>query len=252
MIRITKKECPSELTDDVREELTREYKKTEKAVWKKPYIEKALMESSHGKCCYCECRLGQEGKYMEVEHYWPKSIYPESVADWDNLLPSCKRCNGKKSSHDTKEDPIIDPSKKYPREHLFVRSYRLYPKDELGRLTIDVLYLNASDRLVRPRFEVGDKTHEMISLILELARDYDTGTAKHAHRENRMVSSTKNLIRQGLSESAYAATVATEITDSSDFCELRHILQHNHLWDDETEELYRTMEQNSLSEKLSL
>ncbi|GEM_PF-6673150 len=44
MIRITKKECPSELTDDVRKKLTQEYKENpKKAVWKKPYI----LEKTH-------------------------------------------------------------------------------------------------------------------------------------------------------------------------------------------------------------
>lgn len=250
MVRINKRGRPVELTDEVRKRLTQDYKKDKKRkVWKKPYIEKALMESSHRKCCYCECRLGQEGKNMQVEHFYPQSIYPEDVVNWDNLLPSCGRCNRKKWDHDTKKDPIIDPSRREPREHLFMRSYRLYPKDDLGKSTIDVLVLNDRTHLVVPRFEIGEQAHETIKKILDLAREYDNGTAKHIRRKNRIVTSTESLIRQGLPEAEYAATVATQITGNPEFCELRQILQRNHLWDDEIKELFSRMAQNSLREK---
>jgi hypothetical protein len=186
---------------------------------------------------------------MQVEHFYPRSIYPESVVDWDNLLPSCNRCNRKKWDHDTKKDRIIDPSKADPRDHLFMRSYRFYSKDELGRSTIDILVLNDRAHLVVPRFEIGDQAHETIKKILESAREYDNATAKHIRRKNDIVSSTEALIREGLSESPYAATVATQITESPEFRELQKILQRNNLWDDEIKELFSKMTQNSLAEK---
>lgn len=58
---------------------------------------------------------------------------------------------------------------------------------------------------------------------------------------------TEALIRKGLSESPYAATVATQLTESLEFRELRKILQRNNLWDDEIKELFGKMTQNSLA-----
>ena len=40
-------------------------------------------------------------KGYEVKEFDPKSIYPDLVVAWDNLLPSCPHCNKEKSSHDT-------------------------------------------------------------------------------------------------------------------------------------------------------
>ena len=93
MIQLQAKPRPPQLTDDLVAQLTADFKATQNAVWNKLYIKTALLEISHGKCCYCECNIKEESKYMEVEHFYAKSIYPEEVLDWRFLLPACKRCN---------------------------------------------------------------------------------------------------------------------------------------------------------------
>ena len=103
MIKIQRVSAPSELNDETVSTLTTLYKSTGENVWNKPYIKKELLKMSHNKCCYCELKLGEEGKYMQVEHYHCKSLYPDEVVLWENLLPSCNRCNTNKSSHDTKK-----------------------------------------------------------------------------------------------------------------------------------------------------
>lgn len=98
MIRLYRPNCPQQLTDTVKDELTQEFINTGKNVWAKTYIKSALLAMSHNKCAYCECKLDEESKYMEVEHFLPKDDYPNQVVDWNNLLPSCKRCNTKKGN----------------------------------------------------------------------------------------------------------------------------------------------------------
>ncbi|MGR0329632.1 HNH endonuclease [Bacillus cereus] len=102
MIHLPRPNCPSKLTDEVKTKLTQDFITSGSSVWGKSYIKSALLEMSHNKCAYCECRLDEESKYMEVEHFLPKDDYPKLVVDWNNLLPSCKRCNGKKE-HMTQE-----------------------------------------------------------------------------------------------------------------------------------------------------
>ncbi len=51
----------------------------------------------HGKCCYCEQRIPDEGHLKAVEHFRPKSIFKDLKNDWENLLLACSQCNGKKS-----------------------------------------------------------------------------------------------------------------------------------------------------------
>lgn len=45
------------------------------------------------RCCYCE-----DSQATEVEHIWPKNIYPNLVFAWGNYLYGCTRCNRPKSS----------------------------------------------------------------------------------------------------------------------------------------------------------
>ena len=115
MIQIERTPKPLKLTDAVQQELTSEFKKdNSKAVWGKTYIRKALLDMSNSKCCYCECLVGKGTKEMHVDHFQPKSIYPDLVVQWENLLPSCSQCNKSKSDHDTVQEPIINPTKDNP------------------------------------------------------------------------------------------------------------------------------------------
>lgn len=153
MIKLTRGECPAELSDDVKERLTEEYKKdNEKAVWNLPCIKEplkeALMRMSYNKCVYCECKLGIESKDVTIDHFKPKVSNADIVVEWDNLLPSCLRCNRTKNR---KEQEIIDPCKINPKEHLGLKKgdkFRIKKKTELGKNTISVLDLNDIDRVM--------------------------------------------------------------------------------------------------------
>lgn len=124
MIKLRPATAPPELTEELIQSLTDEYKATGKAVWQKAFFGKALLSSSHNKCCFSECRLNEEGKYDEVEHFHPKSLYPDEVVVWTNLLPISKACNIAKSDHDTKSEPIINPYTDDPKDHIYIKGYR--------------------------------------------------------------------------------------------------------------------------------
>lgn len=51
------------------------------------------------KCVYCEDIVARD-----VEHYYPKSRYPERMFRWDNLLLACKNCNTDKGQR----FPLLD------------------------------------------------------------------------------------------------------------------------------------------------
>ena len=42
-------------------------------------------------CAYCGKEL--EYKEMQVDHIFPKRLHPKNVNNFDNLNPSCRRCN---------------------------------------------------------------------------------------------------------------------------------------------------------------
>jgi uncharacterized protein (TIGR02646 family) len=73
-----------------------------------------------GKCCYCEKIIAND-----VEHHYPKTLYPQPMFDWTNLLPACKDCNHGKLDADPENptDPgggrsILDPTLDRPEEYL--------------------------------------------------------------------------------------------------------------------------------------
>ena len=150
MIKLERCGKPKELTEALEDELTQTYKETGKSVWDKSYIKKALLQFSHNKCCYCEAIIKEESKFMEVDHFYCKSLYPDKVVEWANLLPSCKKCNGQKRNHDVGEFPIINPTVDNPQDYLYFEDYRYKSKDKntKGQKTINVLNLNDIDRFV--------------------------------------------------------------------------------------------------------
>jgi hypothetical protein len=46
------------------------------------------------RCAYCADSLADE-----VEHVWPKDLYPHLVFAWANYVYACGPCNGPKGSH---------------------------------------------------------------------------------------------------------------------------------------------------------
>lgn len=69
------------------------------------------------RCMYCE-----NSEATDIEHFHPKSNYPERTYNWDNYLLACSSCN---SNHKRDEFPVedgrpllIDPTKQDPAEYL--------------------------------------------------------------------------------------------------------------------------------------
>ncbi|MFN8437909.1 MAG: hypothetical protein U0V72_09725 [Cytophagales bacterium] len=237
MIKLDRTPKPVELTTDLQDALTDEFKSTGKSVWNVDFIKKGLLGFSNDKCCYCEANINEESKYLEVEHFHHKDTYKDEVLEWENLLPSCKKCNGTKNDHDTKLEPIIDPSKIDPKNHLKYWRYRIKGSDDFGKLTVSVLKLNDQDRLVKKRFEIGNAIQEKLEQLNELADDYINGIQTSTRRKNRIVNGTKDLMREGLPTAIYSATSATVIITDTEFETLKNKLTSLGFWDAELSQL---------------
>lgn len=121
---------------------------------------------------------------MEVEHFRCKNDFPHLVIEWDNLLPSCKRCNVQNHAYNVEtEGMIIDPFSIEPRDHLYLQSYRLRWRDELGRRTVSTLYLNDSDRVVAKRFVIGEAISEVLEGLRELLEEYPESDRERSEAE---------------------------------------------------------------------
>jgi len=68
-------------------------------------VRNQLANEQFNKCCYCE-----DGNIKgTVEHFKPKSKFPELEFDWENLLWACGDCNNLKNNKFDVDKPIINP-----------------------------------------------------------------------------------------------------------------------------------------------
>ncbi len=232
MIKLTYPTKPAELTDSVSAQLTADFKADKrKAVWKQKYITESLLKMSFEKCCFCEANIAEESKYMEVEHFHPKSFYENEVVEWENLLPICKRCNVKKSNHDTKQQPIIHPAKDNPKEHLYLQNYWFYRKTDLGQTTIEVIYLNDKHRLIKKRAEIGNGIIEQLHQIFDDIENYIKNP--NTKNRNKVVGKFKNVLVECCPQSEYSATAATTLLINPYYQQIKQLFIAHNLWNDE-------------------
>jgi uncharacterized protein (TIGR02646 family) len=246
LIKLNRTSKPDKLTDQLEAQLVAQFKADGSNVWNKDFIKDALLNLSNEKCCYCECNIKEESKYMEVEHFYPKNIYPDLVTNWDNLLPSCKRCNTNKGEHDPNIEYIINPCKDDPKIHIGLKHYRFKGKDQVGKQTLDVLYLNDTDRLVKPRFLIGNQVQVSLEEITDKLKDYYSGISTSTRRKNIIVNGIKSLLKLGEPSKDFSATIATIILNDDNYTYCKDILKELNLWDKELNEQETILSQNCL------
>lgn len=249
MIKIERIEKPKELTKEVQQKLTEEFKKNKKkSVWNQKYIRDKLLVESNNKCVYCECLIGKGYKEMHVDHFHYKDKYEDEVVDWNNLNPSCPYCNKNKSSHDTYEEPIINPFEQNPKNYFYLKHYRYYSRNDdvekIVRTTIDVLGLNDTEEVVKLRFQQGETLIKTIEHIYELASENKKKLCSDTRNKNRVLRGCKNILNQGIKKAEYSAFMATIIKNDPYYIKLKSLLMELELWDkslqaldDEVEEI---------------
>lgn len=244
MIKLERDFTPLCLTPKEVYRLTSEFKNTGKNVWNIESLKLALLQTSHNKCAYCECNLSSESKYVEVEHFLNKDRYPAEVLTWSNLLPSCKRCNGTKGSHDTSAEPIVNPYITNPKYHFKLKHYRLNPKSDLAKSTIHAIDLNNYDRVIKVRLEIGEYIQQSIELATEKLESYIE--KQSTRRRNTLISLVTQLLNECQPQASYSATASTILHDSELYTELKQGLADAKLWSDDLEKLHIASEALSL------
>lgn len=228
MIKLEREEKPKYLTDEKVKELTDKFKNDKsKVVWKAQSIGEKLLKSSSHKCAYCECELQTEDSYMQVEHFKDKDTYQDDVVNWNNLLPSCQRCNGKKGTLDVLVTPIINPYDDMPKVHLKQQAYRLYGKDTKGKNTVKELYLNDDRRVVLPRFLASNEINRQLADLVNNIQDLTT-----------LRNGITNLLQSCQSDKPYSAFVSYALHSNKDYAEIKVLLESNTAWDIDMNELH--------------
>lgn len=169
----------SKIPKDIKDQLLKYYRHEK--------IKEALFTSSLQKCAFCEIKPGESGN-IEVEHFAPKSLYPERAFDWENFLPACRKCNGSKDDHDTLNEPIINPYDLDPAEAFYYKDIKIAAKDNQHKkpaeLTIKICGLNSS-RLLRPRADILISLHGFSDALEAAIQDYTGANTPRKKKERK-------------------------------------------------------------------
>ncbi|ASM76267.1 hypothetical protein VITFI_CDS0488 [Vitreoscilla filiformis] len=121
------------------------------------------------RCMYCSDSLGSD-----IEHFWPKTPYPEQAFHWPNLLLCCARCGRLKGDRfplDANGHPLlINPSREDPWCHLDL-------DPEVGTLLPKAIGDGASAAALK-----GQETVRLFQLTAEAVQDGHRRTFRHLQR----------------------------------------------------------------------
>ncbi len=145
-------------------------------------VKDVLVKMFYGKCAYCESKITVV-TYGQIEHFYPKSAYPDKTFAWDNLLLSCDKCNntqhkGTKFPLDSDGQPLlINPTDAHtdPFMHLHFSwdeetSWAcVYGRDERGETVVELFDLNGS----RGRMELMRERSKYIKKLLCMLKLYE-------------------------------------------------------------------------------
>jgi uncharacterized protein (TIGR02646 family) len=149
-------------------------------------VKSVLFPTSYQKCAFCECIPDDGGNFVQVEHFYPKSQYPQFCFTWDNFLPCCGKCNLAKGSLDTLNTPIINPYKDEPSEHIYILLLRVKSKPDsvIGQNSIKELNLN-SNRLIKARRNLLAEIEIIFEKIASKIDEVDNASTPR-RKENRL------------------------------------------------------------------
>lgn len=196
--------------------------------------------NEYGKCSYCECRLEIESKDATIDHFLPKSKNPDEVVNWENLFPSCLRCNRKKNN---REEKIINPCENEPREYLGIVNanrfrFKAIDSGGIGESTIDVIGLNDIRRVMVPRMEEWESLKER---LMEIETDLKEEGFKKKYK-NRL----RKIMENCLPDMSYSATKATNLLNDDTYNEIKNILLESEQWTADLKKLEEDIEHIAL------
>lgn len=237
MIKLVRPIKPKQLDDETIRLLTQRFINNRKdSVWNQPYIKDTLLESSHGKCCYCECNCDKGN--LHIEHFHPKSLYPEEVVCWENLLLSCAKCNRAKGTLDTVNNRLVNPYDDDPKDYIGINAaYMLIGVDQngVGEFFINTIYKNGyvfklalQYHTIYTQFQMDLENLYNIYNVIDIDIDKNSDS---------LVSKLCNILEMVQSDKPYSGALSALVINNSNFIYLKNKIESS-LSDDLISDFY--------------
>lgn len=159
-------------TNDSTQENKKAFERIEKR-YNNLEVKDALKIMFKKKCAFCESHITHVD-YGQIEHFKPKSKYPELCFEWKNFLLSCAICNGagnkgNKFPLEADGGPFVNPIDEIPEDFFkfeydkVTKSFMIFPKNRRALTTIKNLGLNRDDL-------AENRTNELSKIIYILEK----------------------------------------------------------------------------------
>lgn len=168
----------------------------------------AIKQTLKGMCVSTEiCNYCEQNEANDIEHVYPKSLFPEMAFQWNNFLLACKQCNtaykldsfavldadddimpiprGTEPPHSN--GAFIHPRMENPADFMILNlgsfKFEFMPgldKKAVNktRNTLDVLQLNARDQLVESRKAAAIYRYQRMELLARILNAGSVNTIK--------------------------------------------------------------------------
>ena len=144
-------------------------------------IKETLKRETSGKCMYCEGYIGAVS-YPHIEHFRPKSIYPDKTFEWSNLGLGCQVCNTNKNDVFDENLPYVNPYEENPDDYFIFLGTMILQKPGSARAE------NMKNQLKLNRPELMEMRKAAIERIADLVERYNAVTNP----------SIKNMLRKNI------------------------------------------------------
>lgn len=131
-------------------------------------IKDALKKETYGKCMYCEGEIGSVA-YPHIEHFRPKSLYPELTFEWNNLGLGCPVCNINKHDVFNTSVPFINPYEENPDDAFVFLGTMIKQKPGCIRaeFMISQLDLNRGELMEQRKAAIDNVSHLVERYVAE-------------------------------------------------------------------------------------
>ncbi len=155
----------------------------------------ALKQEFSSQCVYCRLPDGLKGEdNFGVDHYRPKSKFPELETVYTNLFYACNCCNRRKGTFWPTDEQrrarefIPNPCDHLMFDHLRYRSAYVDPRSAAGRLTERTLMLNDEESVSYREFVLRTiaTLEEKQRRLHETIRKIDQLCAMHPERVDEL------------------------------------------------------------------